>query len=139
MQPNPTALPNGFTAASSVLSLHVRSELQVIPTHWPEKCLRKRHLPFPAAEDLLAGGASCTLNCGYGRGFSVREVLDMVAKVNGRPLMIERKARRPGDPVEVIAAAGRIRDVLGWQPRHADLEQIVGDALRFGRRLLRPS
>jgi hypothetical protein len=56
MQPNPTALPNGFTAASSVLSLHVRSELQVIPTHWPEKCLRKRHLPFPAAEDLLAAG-----------------------------------------------------------------------------------
>jgi hypothetical protein len=56
MQPNPTALPNGFTAASSVLSLHVRSELQVIPTHWPEKCMRKRHLPFPAAEDLLAAG-----------------------------------------------------------------------------------
>jgi hypothetical protein len=60
MQPNPTALPNGFTAASSVLSLHVRSELQVIPTHWPEKCLRKRHLPFPAAEDLLAAGVKMT-------------------------------------------------------------------------------
>jgi UDP-glucose 4-epimerase len=92
-----------------------------------------------ALDHLLAGGASCTLNCGYGRGFSVREVLDMVAKVNGRPLVIEPKGRRPGDPVEVIAAARRIRDVLGWQPRHADLEQIVGDALRFERRLSQPS
>ena len=87
-----------------------------------------------ALEHLLARGASCTLNCGYGRGFSVREVLDMVGKVAGRPLAVERAPRRPGDPAEVIAAVGRIRDLLRWQPCHDDLEQIVGDALRFERR-----
>ncbi len=90
-----------------------------------------------ALAHLLAGGASCTLNCGYGRGFSVREVLDMVAKVSRRPLAIERAPRRPGDPVEVIAAARRIRQLLGWQPRYDDLERIVSDALRFERRLSR--
>jgi UDP-glucose 4-epimerase len=88
-----------------------------------------------ALDHLSSGGASCTLNCGYGRGFSVREVLDTVARVSGRTLTVERAPRRPGDPVEVIAAAQRIRDLLGWQPRHDDLEQIVGDALRFERRL----
>ena len=88
-----------------------------------------------ALEHLLAGGASCTLNCGYGRGFSVREVLDMVGRVAGRPLAVERAPRRPGDPAEVIAAVGRIRDLLRWQPRHDDLEQIVRDALRFERQL----
>jgi len=86
-----------------------------------------------ALEHLLAGGPSCTLNCGYGRGFTVREVLDMVGKVAGRPLAVERAPRRPGDPAEVIAAVGRIRDLLRWQPRYDDLEQIVRDALRFER------
>jgi UDP-glucose 4-epimerase len=89
-----------------------------------------------ALEYLLAGGPGCTLNCGYGRGFSVREMLDRVGRVAGRPLVVERMARRPGDPAEVVAAAGRIRDLLRWQPRHDDLEQIVTDALRFERRLL---
>ena len=92
-----------------------------------------------ALEHLLAGGASCTLNCGYGRGFSVREVLDLVGQVVGRPLVIEPVARRPGDPVEVVAAAERIRDLLGWRPRHDNLEQIVRDALRFERRLVERS
>jgi UDP-glucose 4-epimerase len=84
-----------------------------------------------ALEHLLAGGRSRTLNCGYGHGHSVREVLDMVMRVSGRPLTIEPSARRPGDSVEVVAAAGRIRRELGWQPRYDDLEQIVRDALRF--------
>jgi UDP-glucose 4-epimerase len=84
---------------------------------------------------LSAGGGSCTLNCGYGRGFSVREVLDMVAKVSGRPLVITPEPRRAGDPAAVIAAAERIRDLLGWRPRFDDLEQIVRDALRFERQL----
>jgi UDP-glucose 4-epimerase len=88
-----------------------------------------------ALEHLLAGGSSRTLNCGYGQGHSVREVLDAVARVSGRPLTIEPAPRRPGDAAEVVAAASRIRDELGWQPRHVDLEQIVRDALRFEAQL----
>jgi UDP-glucose 4-epimerase len=85
---------------------------------------------------LLGGGSSRTLNCGYGRGYSVRQVLDTVARVSGRPLTITPAARRPGDAALVVAAAERIRHELGWQPRYDDLEQIVRDALRFERQLL---
>jgi UDP-glucose 4-epimerase len=89
-----------------------------------------------ALEHLLGGGASRTLNCGYGRGHSVRQVLEMVARVSGRELAITPAARRPGDAALVVAAAERIRHELGWQPRYDDLEQIVRDALRFERGLL---
>jgi UDP-glucose 4-epimerase len=58
-----------------------------------------------------------------------------VARVSGRPLTVEPAPRRPGDAVEVVAAAERIRHELGWRPRHDDLEQIVRDALRFERQL----
>ena len=88
-----------------------------------------------ALEYLLAGGRSAVLNCGYGRGFSVREVLDAVARSSGRPLTVEAQPRRSGDAIEVVAAAGRIREVLGWRPRYDDLDRIVGDALAFERRL----
>jgi UDP-glucose 4-epimerase len=88
-----------------------------------------------ALEHLNASGTSLTLNCGYGRGFSVRQVLDMVAAVSGQELAIERGSRRPGDAVEVVAATARIRSELGWQPRYDDLERIVRDALAFERRL----
>ena len=89
-----------------------------------------------ALEHLLDGGTSRTLNCGYGRGYSVRQVLDMVARVSGRRLTITPASRRPGDAVEVVAAAERIRHELGWQPRYDDLEQIGRDALRFEQQLL---
>jgi UDP-glucose 4-epimerase len=88
-----------------------------------------------ALEHIIAGGSSLTLNCGYGRGYSVRQVLDMVAAVSGRELTVERMSRRPGDAVEVVAATARIRRELGWQPRYDDLERIVRDALAFERRL----
>lgn len=84
---------------------------------------------------LRAGGTSTTLNCGYGKGFSVREVLDAVARAAGHPLVIREEPRRAGDPPILIAKAGRIREVLGWQPAHADLETIVGSALAWERRL----
>lgn len=88
-----------------------------------------------ALEHLLAGGPSLTLNCGYGRGYSVREVLDAVARVQGSPLAIEPAPRRPGDAIEVVAASERIRSELGWRPHHDDLDRIVRDALAFERRL----
>jgi len=100
------------------------------------------HVDDLAAAHVLAlnylerGGASQTLNCGYGHGYSVREVLDTVEKVSGVRLNIREQPRRAGDPPALIAAADRIRGVLGWQPRHDDLEFIVKTALAWERQLL---
>jgi UDP-glucose 4-epimerase len=86
---------------------------------------------------LRAGGQSTTLNCGYGQGYSVREVLDTVAAAAGRPLNLAEGPRRAGDPPQLIARAERIRRVLGWVPRHASLGGIVESALAWERRLVR--
>jgi UDP-glucose 4-epimerase len=90
-----------------------------------------------ALDYLRAGGESATLNCGYGRGFSVREVLDCVARVGGMPLSVAEGPRRPGDPPELIARAERIRNALSWTPAHADLDEIVSTALAWEKRLQR--
>lgn len=88
-----------------------------------------------ALDYLLEGGQSITLNAGYGHGYSVREVLDMVGKVNGAPLKIIEEGRRAGDPAALIAMAGKIRQVLGWEPRFDNLEEIVRSALQWERKL----
>lgn len=80
-----------------------------------------------------AGGLA--LNCGYGHGFSVREVIGAVRRVTGLPLPAAEGARRPGDPAMLVAAAGRIRAELGWQPRFDDLDTIVSHALAWERKL----
>jgi UDP-glucose 4-epimerase len=90
-----------------------------------------------ALDYLRAGGASTTLNCGYGEGFSVRQVLDQVARVAGKPLHIVESPRRAGDPAQLVARADRIRERLGWQPRHQDLAGIVRSAFAWEQRLLR--
>jgi len=90
-----------------------------------------------ALDYLRGGSASTTLNCGYGRGFSVREVLDEVARASGRKLRVTESPRRAGDPPRLIAKADRIREVLSWEPRHRDLGAIVGSALAWEQRLLR--
>jgi UDP-glucose 4-epimerase len=87
-----------------------------------------------ALEYLLADGPSRILNCGYGHGYSVREVLATVARVSGRTLAIEERPRRPGDAPAVVADARRIRETLEWRPRYDRLEQIVRDALESERR-----
>lgn len=84
---------------------------------------------------LRAGGRSTTLNCGYGHGYSVREVLAAVERAAGRPLVVREEPRRPGDPPVLIAGAERVRTTLGWAPRFDNLDQIVGDALRWERTL----
>jgi UDP-glucose 4-epimerase len=89
-----------------------------------------------ALEYLRAGGESTTLNCGYGHGYSVREVLDTVARVDGNPLKIHEEPRRAGDPPVLVARADRIRDVLQWTPQHDDLEFIVRTSLEWERKLL---
>jgi len=86
---------------------------------------------------LRSAGRSVTLNCGYGHGYSVREVLRMVETVGGKPLVIREEARRAGDPAYLVARAERIRSELGWQPRLDDLEAIVASSLAFERKLLR--
>ena len=89
-----------------------------------------------ALEYLRAGGESTTLNCGYGHGYSVREVLDTVARVDGNPLTIHEEPRRAGDPPVLVARADRVRDVLQWTPQHDDLEFIVRTSLEWERKLL---
>ncbi len=84
---------------------------------------------------LREGGKSATLNCGYGHGYSVREVLDAVQRVDGKPLTIVEEARRPGDPPELVAAVGKIHKVLGWTPQYDDLDTIVRTSLEWERKI----
>jgi UDP-glucose 4-epimerase len=88
-----------------------------------------------ALEALSAGSPSMVLNCGYSRGFSVREVLRAVEQVAGAPLSVTVGPRRPGDPPALVAAAERIRAALGWQPRYDDIETIIQHALEWERSL----
>lgn len=86
---------------------------------------------------LRGGGASATLNVGYGHGYSVREVLASVERVAGKRLSVREQARRAGDPPQLVAQADRIRSELGWRPRLDDLDTIVRSALAWEERLLR--
>ena len=87
-----------------------------------------------ALDYLRAGGGPVTLNCGYGRGYSVREVVAAVERETGHPLPVREEPRRPGDPARLVAQADRIREVLGWKPRYEGLEAIVRSALDWERR-----
>ncbi len=90
-----------------------------------------------AVDYLLDGGVSVTLNCGYGHGYSVREVMDAMQRVHGAPIDIRIMDRRPGDPPTLIADASRIRALLGWEPQHDDLEEILQHALDWEHELAR--
>jgi UDP-glucose 4-epimerase len=84
---------------------------------------------------LRKGGKSTTLNCGYGHGYSVREVLAAVEKADGKPLNITEEDRRPGDPDVLVAEAKKIRAILGWQPKFDDLDTIVSTSLAWERKI----
>jgi UDP-glucose 4-epimerase len=84
---------------------------------------------------LRAGGASTAMNCGYGRGASVREVIAVIERVSGTRVSVQESARRPGDPPSIIADVSRIRATLPWTPQHDDLDEIVRHALQWERRL----
>ncbi len=90
-----------------------------------------------ALRHLLDGGAPLIANCGYGHGYSVREVLDTVRSVTGVPFPVTEGPRRPGDPPVLVAASECIRDLLGWQARHDDLREIVATAWAWERELQR--
>ncbi len=88
-----------------------------------------------AVDYLAGGGESVTLNCGYGHGYSVREVIDAVNRANGAPIRVIEESRRAGDPPALIAKADRARTVLGWTPRYDDLDFIVKTSLDWERKL----
>jgi len=122
-----------------------RPRLEVFGTDYPTPdgtCVRdyihvtdlaRAHLA--ALRHLRAGHSSEVLNCGYGRGASVLEVVDAVRKASGSDFEVRMSGRRPGDPAALVAGAQRIRDVLGWQPELDDLDVIVSHALAWERHL----
>ena len=87
-----------------------------------------------ALEYLLDGGESEVFNCGYGRGFSVREVVDAVKKVTGIDFKVVEAPRRPGDPAELVADSSKIRKKLNWKPKYDDLEFIIKSAWDWERK-----
>lgn len=95
------------------------------------------HAHVDALRHLLDGGASMALNCGYGHGFSVKEVLDTCRRITGVDFPIVDEPRRPGDPSRLVADGRRIREVLGFSPRYDDLDTIVAHAWRWEQKLLR--
>src|ERR1051326_1718302 len=129
-------------AAETALGL--RPKLEIYGTDYPTPdgtCIRDYiHVADLAAAHsdalryLRNGGESLTLNCGYGRGFSVREVIDAVKRASGVDFRVEAAARRPRDPARVAAAADRARALLGWRPRLDDLSTIVAHALAWERK-----
>ncbi|WP_375454937.1 UDP-glucose 4-epimerase GalE [uncultured Methylobacterium sp.] len=144
--------PRGRTGQSTLNATHLikvatqaalgqRSHLDVFGTDYPTpdgSCLRDyiqvsdlAEAHRMALEHLRAGGESLTLNCGYGTGYSVLEVIDTVRRVSGRDFEVRLSPRRPGDPARIVAEASRIRDRLGWRPKHDDLAAIVAQALAW--------
>lgn len=123
----------------------VRPGVEIFGTDYPTRdgsCIRDYvHVTdlasahVAALDHLRAGGMNLTLNCGYGRGFSVREVVEVVKRVSGVDFPVKLSGRRPGDPACLVGAADRIRAELGWTPQLDDLETIVRHALGWERRL----
>ncbi len=89
-----------------------------------------------ALDYLRNGGESTLLNCGYGHGFSVRQVIDAIERVHGQPIKVTEKPRRAGDPPALIAAVEKIHKTLDWQPQFDELDTIVRTSLEWERKLL---
>jgi UDP-glucose 4-epimerase len=86
---------------------------------------------------LRAGGVSTTLNCGYGRGYSVLETIEAVRRVSRNPVAVQYAERRPGDIVTMVADTSRIRTTLDWTPQYDNLETIAAHALAWEEKLFR--
>ncbi|HZB62313.1 MAG TPA: UDP-glucose 4-epimerase GalE, partial [Microvirga sp.] len=122
-------------------ALGMRSHMEVYGSDYPTRdgtCIRD----YIHVSDLIAahmqalnhlndGGESLVVNCGYGHGYSVSEVIDTVRTVSGRPIEARIAPRRAGDPVAIVADSSRIRSRLGWEPRYDDLSKIVEHTLRW--------
>lgn len=123
-----------------------RSKVEVFGTDYPTpdgSCIRDfihvtdlAQAHVAALRYLRHGGSPTTLNCGYGRGYSVLETLEAVRRVAGRNFAVTTAARRPGDIVAMVADTSRIRATLDWTPRYDDLDTIAAHALGWERKLL---
>ena len=131
-------------------ALGKRPHVAVYGTDYPTPdgtCIRDYiHVSDLAAAHVAALGRliarpdqNLVLNCGYGKGLSVLEVLDAVDRANGKPVPRVTEARRPGDPPQLVAANARMLETLDWRPAYADIDRIVGDALAWERKLLEPA
>ncbi len=87
-----------------------------------------------ALDYLRSGGSTTTLNCGYGHGYSVREVIDAVERCQGEPLNVEYTDRRAGDPATLISDVTAIHATLDWKPRYDDLDTIVKNSLAWEKK-----
>jgi UDP-glucose 4-epimerase len=124
-------------------ALGLRPKLDVFGTDYPTPdgtCIRDyihvadlARAHSDALRYLRAGGAATTLNCGYGHGFSVLQVIDAVKRVSGVDFKVETAAPRAGDPAQIVADSSAARATLGWQPRYDDLDTIVRHALAWER------
>jgi UDP-glucose 4-epimerase len=127
-------------------ALGIRERLDIFGTDYPThdgSCVRDYIQVGDLADAhvlalgyLRDGGESAVLNCGYGTGYSVLEVVETVKRVSGVDFEARLCGRRAGDPAALVANADRIRDRLGWRPKCDDLEQIVVQALDWERRLM---
>lgn len=123
-----------------------RSGMQVFGTDYPTvdgTCVRdyihvtdlaRAHLA--ALKHLRAGGKSDVFNCGYSKGYSVKQVIDAVKSATKCDFHVELAPRRAGDPAAIVAATEKIRQTLGWQPQHDDLDAIVTGAFAWEEHLL---
>jgi UDP-glucose 4-epimerase len=128
-------------------ALGLRPKLSVFGTDYPTPdgtCIRDYiHVSDlvaahrDALRELRSGGPSATLNCGYGHGFSVHQVIAAVKQVSGADFQVEIAPRRLGDPAQIVAQSAQIRKALHWQPRYDDLSTIVEHALAWERELTR--
>jgi UDP-glucose 4-epimerase len=128
-------------------ALGKRARVEVFGTDYPTPdgtCIRdyihvsdlaKAHLA--ALRHLRAGGRTDIFNCGYSRGYSVFEVIEMVKRISGRNFDVRHSPRRPGDPPVLVADSTKLRATLGWQPEHDRLDEIVAHALAWEEALLR--
>jgi UDP-glucose 4-epimerase len=127
-------------------ALGVRDGMEIFGSDYPTPdgtCIRDYiHISdlvvahIEALNYLRNGGASATLNCGYGHGYSVREVVEAVKRVSGIDFAVTTCPRRQGDPPSIVADAQAIRKVLSWRPAYDDLETIVRHALAWERKLM---
>jgi len=126
-------------------ALGMRAGMQIFGTDYPTPdgtCVRDYiHVSdlisahAVALQYLRAGGASTVFNCGYGRGYTVRQVIETVQRVSGVQFKVDIAPRRPGDPASIVAGAQRIRSDLGWTPQFDDLPTIVSHALAWERKI----
>jgi UDP-glucose 4-epimerase len=126
-------------------ALGLRAQMDVFGTDYPTPdgtCIRDYihvtdlvHAHAAALAHLRRGGESLTLNCGYGRGYSVLEVIEAVQRAAGHRINVRHAGRRAGDPATIVADATRLRTLLGWQPQFDDLDRIVALALAWERKL----